>query len=262
MSAIVAVVIEERAAADAIRLAQARQLAQQLALPLVGPAEVGTGLVLVVTAARLELRLLAADAPGPVYVDFVGGAMGHRRKFGGGRGQLIAKAVGVKKGVIPAVVDATAGLGRDAFVLANLGCRVTMLERSPVVGALLHDGLVRASSDEEAADVIERLSLQIGDARQVLEAERQGALADVVYLDPMFPQRDKSALVKKEMRLFKALLGSDPDAPALLEAALKAARKRVVVKRPRKAAPVDGPEPGLVFEGKSTRFDVYLCPKS
>ncbi len=262
MSAIVAVVIEERAAADAIRLAQARQLAQQLALPLVGPAEVGTGLVLVVTAARLELRLLAADAPGPVYVDFVGGAMGHRRKFGGGRGQLIAKAVGVKKGVIPAVVDATAGLGRDAFVLANLGCRVTMLERSPVVGALLHDGLERASSDGEAADVIERLSLQIGDARQVLAAGRQGVLADVVYLDPMFPQRDKSALVKKEMRLFKALLGSDPDAPALLEAALKAARKRVVVKRPRKAAPVDGPEPGLVFEGKSTRFDVYLCPKS
>ena len=84
---------------------------------------------------HLELRKLDEPKLGPVFVDFVEGAVAHRRKFGGGRGQSIAKAVGLKSGANPTVVDATAGLGRDAFVLASLGCRVTMLERHPVVAA-------------------------------------------------------------------------------------------------------------------------------
>ncbi len=242
-------------------MARGQQLARQLGVDCAGLGEAGSGLVLVVTAARLELRLLGPDAPGPVYADFVGGAVGHRRRFGGGRGQLIARAVGVKKGVLPSVVDATAGLGRDAFVLANLGCRVQMVERSPVVGYLLDDALARARLDGEAAEVAGRLSLQIGDARRLLPGLAADGRPDVVYLDPMFPPRDKSALVKKEMRLFKALLGTDPDAPALLQAALQTAARRVVVKRPRRAPAVEGPPPGLVFEGKRTRFDVYLCPK-
>ncbi len=262
MSAIVAVVIDASVEADESRVAQGRQLAQRLGVRCARLTNVEDGLVLAVTAERLELRLLGPVAPGPVYVDFVGGAMGHRRKFGGGRGQLIARAVGVKKERFPTVVDATAGLGRDAFVLANLGCRVRMVERSRVVGLLLADGLARAVRDAEAAEVVARLSLQVGDAREALLALSPDERPDVVYLDPMFPVRDKSALVKKEMRLFKALLGTDPDAPALLEVALQVATKRVVVKRPRKAPALEGAAPALVFEGKSTRFDVYLCPKT
>ncbi|HAD42901.1 MAG TPA: 16S rRNA (guanine(1516)-N(2))-methyltransferase, partial [Plesiomonas shigelloides] len=77
---------------------------------------------------------------GAICVDFVGGTMAHRRRFGGGRGEAVAKAVGIKKGYLPDVVDATAGLGRDAFVLASIGCRVRLLERHPVVAALLDGG--------------------------------------------------------------------------------------------------------------------------
>ncbi|MGL4755264.1 MAG: class I SAM-dependent methyltransferase, partial [Aeromonadaceae bacterium] len=122
----------------------AAQLAEQLSA-VTAPAP----FALVYTAERLELRKLDEPALGAVYVDFVGGAVAHRRKFGGGRGQSIAKAVGLKSGANPSVVDATAGLGRDAFVLASLGCRVLMLERSPVVAALLQDGLVRGYADAE-----------------------------------------------------------------------------------------------------------------
>ncbi|MCT1282181.1 class I SAM-dependent methyltransferase, partial [Pseudomonas aeruginosa] len=79
----------------------------------------------------------------------------------------------------------------------------------------------------------------------------------VIYLDPMFPHRDKSALVKKEMRLFRPLVGDDLDAPALLQAALALASHRVVVKRPRKAPIIEGPKPGYSLEGKSSRYDIY-----
>ncbi|WP_445775347.1 class I SAM-dependent methyltransferase, partial [Shewanella sp.] len=77
------------------------------------------------------LSLYKRDEPklDGINVDFVSGAVAHRRKFGGGRGQSIAKAVGLKQGVTPTVVDGTAGLGRDAFVLASLGCKVIMVER-------------------------------------------------------------------------------------------------------------------------------------
>jgi 16S rRNA (guanine1516-N2)-methyltransferase len=84
-----------------------------------------------------------------------------------------------------------------------------------------------------------------------------GEAPQVIYLDPMFPHRDKSALVKKEMRLFRPLVGDDDDAPALLQAALALATHRVVVKRSRKAPVIAGEQPGYVLEGKSSRFDIY-----
>ncbi|MBZ4777536.1 class I SAM-dependent methyltransferase, partial [Salmonella enterica subsp. enterica serovar Typhimurium] len=100
-------------------------------------------MALVMTPQHLELRKRDEPKLGGIFVDFVGGAMAHRRKFGGGRGEAVAKAVGIEGDYLPDVVDATAGLGRDAFVLASVGCRVRMLERNPVVAALLDDGLTR-----------------------------------------------------------------------------------------------------------------------
>lgn len=97
-------------------------------------------MALVLTPEHLELRKRDEPKLGGIFVDFVGGAMAHRRRFGGGRGEAVAKAVGIKGDYLPDVVDATAGLGRDAFVLASVGCRVRMLERNPVVAALLDDG--------------------------------------------------------------------------------------------------------------------------
>ena len=169
---------------------------------------------------------------------------------------MIAKAVGIQAGVRPLVLDATAGLGRDAFVLAELGCGVTMIERQALIAALLEDGLLRAQTDPEVAPIVARMCLLCGNAIELMAAWASEP-PQVIYLDPMFPHRDKSALVKKEMRLFRPLAGNDDDAPALLAAALKLATHRVVVKRPRKAPAIAGEKPGYVLEGKSSRFDIY-----
>jgi len=87
---------------------------------------------------------------------------------------------------------------------------------------------------------------------------QQQPAVDVVYLDPMFPPRDKSALVKKEMRAFHDVVGSDDDADALLAPALKLAQKRVVVKRPGYAGFLAGVAPTMAVTGKNNRFDVYI----
>jgi len=213
-------------------------------------------LALVQTATHLELRKRDEPKLGGIFVDFVTGAMAHRRRFGGGRGEAVAKAVGIKGSYLPDVVDATAGLGRDAFVLAALGCRVRMLERHPVVAALLEDGLQRGYQDAEIGPWLrERLTLIHSASAQAL-----GDITpppDVVYLDPMYPHRQKSALVKKEMRVFQSLVGPDEDADALLEPARRLARKRIVVKRPDYAPPLAGVVTQAAVVTKSHRFDIY-----
>ncbi|WP_442964026.1 class I SAM-dependent methyltransferase [Pseudomonas sp. MM211] len=234
----------------------AQQWAQRLGLPVEGEAE----FALQLGEAGLQLVELGPQAPGPVRVDFVEGAVAHRRQFGGGTGQMIAKAVGVQPGIRPQVLDATAGLGRDAFVLASLGCTISLIERQPLIGALLEDGLQRAAADAEVAAIVARMRLLQGNAISIM-ADWQEEVPQVIYLDPMFPHRDKSALVKKEMRLFRPFVGDDTDAPALLEAALKLASHRVVVKRPRKAPVIEGAKPGYALEGKSSRYDIYPLKK-
>lgn len=232
--------------------AHAQAWAQRLALPETGE----TDFALQLGDEGLQLVDLGPSAPGPVRVDFVAGAVAHRRLFGGGSGQMIAKAVGVQPGVRPYVLDATAGLGRDAFVLASLGCQMTLIERQPIIAALLEDGLARAEKDGEVAAISAHMRLLYGNAIELM-GDWQGEPPQVIYLDPMFPHRDKSALVKKEMRLFRPLVGDDQDAPALLAAALALATHRVVVKRPRKAPVVEGTKPSYALEGKSSRYDIY-----
>ncbi|TRX55251.1 class I SAM-dependent methyltransferase [Thalassomonas sp. M1454] len=205
-----------------------------------------------------QLQLYKTDEPklGAIVVDFVGGAVAHRRKFGGGRGQDIAKAIGLKHGFEPNVLDATAGLGRDAFLLASLGCKVTMMERQLPVAALLDDGLERGKNDAELGGWLEqRLSL-INESS--IEGMEKLSDIDVVYLDPMYPHREKSAAVKKEMRVFQTLVGSDPDADDLLDKALALAKYRVVVKRPSYAEPLNGKKPSTSIKMKKNRFDVYV----
>jgi 16S rRNA (guanine1516-N2)-methyltransferase len=229
----------------------AAQLAATFHLPIVDSPPPDLPLLLYLTTERLELRDMTTRM-GPVYVDFVGGALGYRRRYGGGRKQPLAKAIGLKDGTT--VLDATAGLGRDAFILAHLGCHVQMIERSPVVAALLYNGLQRAQQDAKIGALIEeRLQLIHHDAQNWLLQLSEPP--DVIYLDPMYPHRKKSALVKKEMRLFRAVVGDDLDAPALLKAALVCARRRVVVKRPKWAPSLD--EPSFCIESEKTRFDVY-----
>nr|WP_268247417.1 class I SAM-dependent methyltransferase [Halomonas qijiaojingensis] len=235
-----------------------KPLAERLRLPWV--ATPGAGLTLMLLDGELVLAGDEGRYGKPLKADFVAGRAAHRRRFGGGRGQLVAKACGLGKTQTPSIVDATAGLGRDAFVLASLGAEVLMIERVPAIFALLEDALARAERDPQTAPTAAHLRLARADATHELAATvaRAGFAPQVIHLDPMFPHRTKSALVKKEMRIFRELAGDDQDAPRLLEAALDVATHRVAVKRPRTAPPIDGPAPRHVIEGKTSRYDLYV----
>ena len=194
------------------------------------------------------------NSPDPLTIDFTTGAVAHRRQFGGGRGQALPRAIGMKAGKTPDVVDATAGLGRDAFLLASLGATVTLIERSAKMHALLDAALKRAA-DSDIAEIISRMTLLYGDAKILLP----DLAPDVVLVDPMHPPRGKSALVKKEMRLIREIVGVDSDSAALMQVALGCARNRVVLKWPQKAEAMAGlPKASHQISGKSTRYDVFM----
>ena len=191
---------------------------------------------------------------GSVWVDFTSGTAQHRRLHGGG--ELLAKAVGRSKQ--PTVWDATGGLGRDSFVLAGLGLNVHIFERHPAVYCLLADGLARALLHPDTAETASRLTLHHADAAEYMpRLAAEIGRPQVVYLDPMYPERRKSAAVKKEMAFFHELVGTAQNDAALLDAALATATARVVVKRPRLGDFLCGRKPDYQYTGKSTRFDVY-----
>lgn len=208
------------------------------------------------------LGLHALDMPGSdaVRISLAEGALGWRLARQRARQEMIVKACGLLKAEQALhVFDATAGLLRDASVLAAAGAHVQVAERSPVIAALIEDGLQRMKGHADMADLLSRLVFVPGDSLRLLrEMARSENRPDVIYLDPMFPHRDKAALVKKEMRIFRAVVGEDNDADALLPAALAVARRRVVVKRPRHAPWLADQKPALVMEGKSGRFDIHL----
>ncbi|GGY66473.1 ribosomal RNA small subunit methyltransferase J [Cellvibrio zantedeschiae] len=244
----------------------AEQLGQSLKLDIDAASITQPEFVVVYNEQGVSLQQTGRKAPGPIRAEFAEGSVDHRRKFGGGKGQMIAKAVGVKAGVYPMVLDATAGLGKDAFVLATLGCQVQMLERSPVVHSLLADGLERARNhavynDPELAHIVARMELLAADSQDYLASITDENRPDVIYLDPMFPDRQKSADVKKEMAAFHHVVGKDEDADSLLEKALEKANYRVVVKRPRKAPFIANKTPSYQLEGKSSRYDIYTIKK-
>lgn len=249
--------------ASASLTAAAESLAGTLNLPLLAhgahddPATPAGRLLLVLGNERLELRETGPRAPGSVSVDFLGALQRELAGPGAGRRRALARAVGLAPSSPITLIDCTAGLGRDAFRLASLGCQVTAIERSPVVAALLADGLRRAADDSRAAATLDRLQLRIGDARQLL---RELPAPQAVLIDPMYPAARKSAAPAKELRLLRLLLGADDDAGELLAVARQVAQRRVVVKRRAHDPPLDGAPPDLSWPGRSTRFDVYLSP--
>ena len=188
--------------------------------------------------------------------DFVGGSVGHRFRHGGGRGQALPKAVGMKGGKNPKVVDATAGLGRDSFLLASLGAEVTMIERSAHMHKLLMEGMARAkAAGGDVAEVMTRMTLLHGDSKELLPT----LSPEVVLIDPMHPPRTTSSLVKKEMRLTREIVGLDEDSADLAKIALASASNRVVLKWPRRGEAIEGiPSPSHQIIGKSTRYDVFM----
>ena len=188
-----------------------------------------------------------------VRVAFDSASMLHRRR--GGQNELLGRAVGVKAERKPLIWDATGGLGRDAFVLADLGCHVTLIERIPVLAWLVREAVDAASvsAHQQVREAAARMTVITGDSCQT--AVPRDA---VLYLDPMFPERKKAAAVKKDAVLLQRLAGTTDDADQLWSWARAQPVERIVVKRPLRA-PLLGPQrPSHTLSGKSVRFDVFV----
>lgn len=238
------------------RYQQACEFSEQQHLALLDEKDSAHDLQLIFGEQRTELYDRQLNTS--IYVDFVHGALAHRQQFGGGRGQAIAKAIGLKQGNNPTVLDATAGLARDAYILATLGCKMTLVEQSPILSNLIEDGIKRGLEDEQCAQILStHFNLINQNAIEYMNTLSEEQRPDVIYIDPMYPERKKSALVKKDMQILQHLLGKTDDDEALLKAALGCAKKRVVVKRPSQAEPVGQIKPGSSVNSKKTRYDLY-----
>lgn len=213
-------------------------------------------------AAGLELR---RDADG---LALAGGGMVLRADFSAllprlrpdrlGR-ELLVRAARVRGVEAPTAVDATAGLGEDSLLLAAAGFTVTMFEKDPVIAALLRDALERAAANPELAPVAARMTLVEGDS--VAGLRDLGFSPDVVFLDPMFPERTKSAAVKKKFQLLHHLERPCDNEEELVEAALAARPRKVVIKRPPKGPLLAGARPSYQVSGKAVRYDVLVPPR-
>ena len=199
-----------------------------------------------------------------ISIDFLKGSLAHRQQFGGGRGQAIAKAMGLKSGITPSILDTTAGLAGDAFVLATLGCPITLIERSPIIFSLIENAVERASLSDKFQTILKQgFHIINGDANDYISKQlnNQTEAPDVIYIDPMYPDRKKSALVKKDMQILQRLHEKDDNTSELLDNALKYAGKRVVVKRPIQAETINKKVPDTCIKSKKTRYDIYTIKK-
>ena len=187
---------------------------------------------------------------------FIEGPILHRLKYGKGRGQNLAKAVGMKSNKNRNIVDATAGLGYDAFILASLGAKVTLIERSDKMYEILKNGINEGVSfGGEIEKIINRMDLLFGDSKDILPK----LSPEVIMIDTMYKDRKKTALNKNNMRLVRDIVGPDSDYIELLKVALSCAKNRVVLKQPRYADPIR--EIGKCSHqilGKTIRYDVYM----
>lgn len=172
------------------------------------------------------------------------------------RGEMLVKAARIKDKEHPAVIDCTAGMGEDSFLLAAAGFNVTAYEYNPVVAALLEDTVERAKDITLLCEAVSRLDVRYGDSIQALGSLKQSV--DVIFLDPMFPQRQKNALVKKKFQLIHKLESPCANEEEMLHAALEAHPHKIVIKRPLKGPYLAGVKPGFSLEGKAIRYDVIV----
>ena len=200
------------------------------------------------------------NTPGsaPVTVEFTRGRNAHRQRFGGGINQHLCRAVGLNKHPGLHIVDANGGFARDAFVMASFGARVTLLEQSTLLCEMIRHALkcAEAEADGDVAEIAARMKVVNTDSVDYL-MQLPALATDVIYLDPMFPERRKSAAVKKDMQLLHALAGPDTSAAQLLTVSLNKARRRVVVKRPVHADPISSERLTGEVRATHTRYDIY-----
>lgn len=175
-------------------------------------------------------------------------------------GELLVKAARGKKPVAsPTAVDATAGLGEDSFLLAAAGFTVCLFESDPVIAALLRDALSRAEKEPELQEIVKRMQLTEADSIAAMPSLPEPP--DLILLDPMFPKRQKSALVKKKFQLLHLLERPCSDEEALIRAAMAAHPRRIVIKRPLKGPFLAGIKPSYSLSGKAIRYDCLILPE-
>ncbi|MCE0723314.1 MULTISPECIES: class I SAM-dependent methyltransferase [Legionella] len=221
---------------------KAQAIAKQLNFVL----EKNANLCLYVTKDKLSLKI-----PGfsPIFAEFSAAFWSKRKSEGKKQGLVRAckPSPGLK------IIDATAGWGRDSAILASFGAEVLMLERHPVMAFLLSDALVRRNELEQRPL---HLMLRAVDAYSYLSSLAEQDYPDVIYIDPMHPERSKSALVKKEMQALQQIIGADEDALELIQLAITRTKQKVVVKWPQKTKPLLPAHAAV--EGKTVRFDIYF----
>lgn len=207
-----------------------------------------------------------------------------------GAGRAAAGAVGAGAGGTRdgaagplTAIDATAGFGEDSLLLAAAGFSVKLYEKDPIIGALLRDGLRRAAQVPELAEIVGRMEFMEGDSVEAMRAlagsgpgpdtaPKMTGLAessaaptteppDLIYLDPMFPQRQKSGLIKKKFQLLQQLERPCDDEAELLAAAIAAGPRKIVIKRPLKGPCLAGIKPGYTLYGKAIRYDCIAIPR-
>lgn len=198
------------------------------------------------------------DSAERCYLDFNKGQLGYRLLKQLSPRQDLFRAIGVKQGLRPRVLDCNAGLGRDSMLFAAIGCAVTSIERHPLLFLALDDALRRCLGSHSAiTQHCAEIRLLFDDAETLLRDSDVGSF-DTVYLDPMFPERRKSAQVKHQAQLLQYYCGDDDDSEKLLVIARQRKFKRICVKRPLHSPFLNNEKPSLQYKGKSTRFDVYF----
>jgi len=262
-------------------LSTAQTLSQQLNLPITGSenyssilsTSLGFDFALVVDDQGLQLQELRGNSLGALRVDFTNSSLEFRRRQNL-QNELLAKAIGIRGVHNPLVWDVTAGMGQDSLLLASLGCEVTMFERNDIIHALLSDGLRRAtdgacndkgsyeaSNHSTLSAALARITLHHVDAITALK-QSDPPTPDIIYIDPMFPEKRKNTKARKAMQYCQQIVGQDEDSDELLRAALNGARYRVVVKRPKTAAFLDNHAPSGQLQGKTIRYDIYALRSS
>jgi 16S rRNA (guanine1516-N2)-methyltransferase len=233
---------------------ETENLAERLGLPLVikKPEQ---GLFLTINRQGLGLCLVEKRKQTmEIRVDFTTASWEHRLQQV--RKELLIRAMGRTVPEKTSIIDATGGLGRDSFLLAAAGFTIRTFERNPILAALLANGLERTAG-HATMEIGSLITLHCEDARNFLETNR--SVVDIVYLDPMFPPRKKSAKVKKELQTIQQIVGNERDYEALFTLALQNAKKRVVVKRPKNGPWINNCErPSYSLPGETIRFDIYL----
>ena len=182
----------------------------------------------------------------------------HRVTNGRLQHEMLAKAVKTDQENLKAV-DATAGMGEDSLLLAACGYQVTLYEQNPVIAILLKDALRRAKKNTVLKDIVSRMQLVEGDSIEHLNKRLDPV--DVIYLDPMFPGRQKSGLINKKLQLIQKLEPPCSEETALFDAAMAAQPSKIIVKRPLKSPYLDERVPSYSLKGKAIRYDCYSLYK-